>query len=905
LPDTPAVPTLAFISDPRERREAEQVLRDSEAALRAILDASTESIWLFSADGVVLAGNKTALARWGRPPDQVFGRRIQDLAQGDPDLMELLRSRAERIGAAVRSGRPTEFEDVRAGLRFLHTCYPVTGLGGQADRVAVFSRDITERRRAEEAIRESAAVLSRYELLAGHSRDIFLFIRRDDGRILEANAAAVQAYGYSRDEILARTINDLRAPEEQERAARQLASADGRGVLFESVHRRRDGRTFPVEVSSRGATIDGTRMLISVVRDITERKKVEQALRESEQRFRTLADHARDSIVRLDRDGRFVYVNPFYERLVGRPSEEILGRSPEELGRTQNDAEILARIRQVLDTGQPKRFDIQSVEGRWWDVQYIPEFHSGEPTLLSISRDVTDRRRGEQELREANERTTRILEGMAESFYSLDSQWRFVQVNPAAERAPFGRPERELLGKVIWDVFPALVGTRIQQHYFDALEKQQQESYEARSPLNGRWYEVFMFPRADGLDVYLRDIEDRKHTEEALREALSRLEEADRRKNDFLAVLSHELRNPLMPIGTGLHLLELAPPGSEAAARARDVIRRQTVQLVRLVDDLLDITRITHNKIRLQRRRLDLNAVVQRTVDDHRSFLEEKGIRVWPVYAPQTLPIDGDGARVSQIVGNLLQNASKFTLAGGTVSVRTRADGDQATIEVSDTGVGIDAAVLRDLFQPFMQAERTLDRTRGGLGLGLALVKSLTEMHGGRVRAESGGPGQGARFTVELPLSPEASAGGPVEDGARVARSRRVLVIEDNVDAAEMLRTVLELGGHLVRVANDGASGLAEARAFGPEVVLCDIGLPGLDGFGVARAMRADEALQDVVLVALSGYVFEEDRHRAMAAGFDRHIAKPASPETLARLLEDLGPSTQPAAPGRGDRGLD
>jgi PAS domain S-box-containing protein len=757
-------------------------------------------------------------------------------------------------------------------------------------------------------------------------------------------------------------------------------------------------------------------------------------------------------------------------------------------------------------------------------------------TTRGGSRDSTERKRAEavdKTLREAHDRTTAILASIADAFYSLDAEWRFVEVNPAAQRAPFGRPASELVGKVIWDVFPKIVGTRIHQHYLDAVAKRSHEHYEAASPLNGRWYEVFMFPRTGGLDVYLRDIDDRKKAEEALKESeerfrlalrnapvsvsaqdrelrftwaynqrtarpedvvgkrdadifsaeeaarlvelkrrvlddnveiseqmwfdrpsgrvfldvyfepirdqdgraigvgtatvdltpmklaeqalraseerfkaiadntpdhiliqdrdlryqlvinpqmgltqqdmigktdydfLSRedadkltaikrrvietgdpihvevplgssesgaqffdgsyvprrnaqgeidgligyfknfterkqaeqrleaanqqLREQDQRKNEFLAVLSHELRNPLSPIRNSLHVLDRTAPGGEQARHALAVVGRQVGQLARLVDDLLDVTRVSRNKIQLQRRSLELNDLVRRTVEDHRSLFEKKGISVEATFAPERLPVNGDIDRLAQTIGNLLQNAAKFTPAGGRVRVDTAVGPSRgrATLRVIDTGVGIEPAMLSRLFQPFMQADATLDRSKGGLGLGLALVKGLVELHGGQVCANSDGPGKGAEFIVELPLDETAAAAAsPTAVGAE-GRHRRVLIIEDNRDAADSLREVLEFGAHVVEVAYNGPDGLHRAREFQPEIVLCDIGLPGMDGYAVARAFRADEALKDAFLVALSGYALPDDLQRAAEAGFERHLAKPSSLEKLEELLAD------------------
>ena len=365
------------------------------------------------------------------------------------------------------------------------------------------------------------------------------------------------------------------------------------------------------------------------------------------------------------------------------------------------------------------------------------------------------------------------------------------------------------------------------------------------------------------------------------------LGEADRRKNQFLAVLSHELRNPLAPVKNGIWILDRVPPGSDQARRAREVIGRQVDHLAHLVDDLLDVTRITRGKIQLQRRRLELNELVRRTIEDHRAVFEDAGVTVLLEAAPTMVFVDGDPHRIAQVIGNLLQNAAKFTPDGGqvTVSVAVSPSTREGVLRVADTGSGMAPDVVARLFEPFMQADTTLDRSQGGLGLGLALVKGFVEQHGGSVEARSVGVGRGSEFTVRLPLD----VGEPGErqrervDGA--GARRRVLVIEDVVDAADTLRAMLELAGHEVVVAYDGASGLARARELHPEFVLCDIGLPGMSGYEVARAIRADESLKDVHLVALTGYALPDDLQRAAEAGFERHLAKPASLEALEAIL--------------------
>ena len=413
-----------------------------------------------------------------------------------------------------------------------------------------------------------------------------------------------------------------------------------------------------------------------------------------------------------------------------------------------------------------------------------------------------------------------------------------------------------------------------------------------------RWVHVEAVASDDGhFAVVFSDVTERKRIEkiqqegeERLREAGEALREVDCNKNQFLAVLSHELRNPLAPITNCLYILDHAPAGSEQARRAQVVIGRQVGQLARLVDDLLDVTRISRNKLTLQRKRLDLNQLVRQTLADHRIQFAKNEVRVEHFPASQPVFVEGDQNRLAQVVGNLLQNAAKFTGPGGRMRVSVATDnatkGAGAVVRIADTGIGMTPEMLARLFQPFAQADATLDRSKGGLGLGLALAKGLVELHGGTITAHSAGVGQGAEFAMRLPLAAEEVASESARSPALAPSGRRrVLIIEDNVDAADSLREALELSEHKVEVAYTGPSGIAKARASKPEVVFCDIGLPGMDGFEVARAFRADDVLRGTRLVALSGYALPEDVQRAREAGFDQHVAKPPSLERLEEAL--------------------
>lgn len=384
------------------------------------------------------------------------------------------------------------------------------------------------------------------------------------------------------------------------------------------------------------------------------------------------------------------------------------------------------------------------------------------------------------------------------------------------------------------------------------------------------------------------DITVRKRNEEALREANQKSQELDRRKDEFLAVLSHELRNPLTPIRNSVYVLEHAPAGAEAAARAIEVIKRQTQYLTRLIDDLLDVTRLARGRITLQRERLDLEVLARETAEDHRQVFERAGVSLLVVGAGEPLWVDGDATRLSQLFGSLLSNAAKFTPRGGAARLSLQVSADRsAVIEVRDDGAGIPPETQRRLFEPFGQAAQPLHRPSGGLGLGLVIARGVAELHGGTIAVSSPGEGQGSVFTVTLPREHATAQARPVPQGKARAPSRRVLVVEDNEDAAQSLREALELSGHQVEVAFTGPAGLALARSSNPEILLCDLGLPELDGYGVAQAIRGDPELRSTYLVALSGYSHRADITRATDAGFDRHLVKPTSIETLERVFEE------------------
>jgi PAS domain S-box-containing protein len=375
-----------------------------------------------------------------------------------------------------------------------------------------------------------------------------------------------------------------------------------------------------------------------------------------------------------------------------------------------------------------------------------------------------------------------------------------------------------------------------------------------------------------------------------------KLQTANRSKDHFLAMLAHELRNPLSPILNALHLLRLRAPDAQVIERVRDVVERQVQHMARLIDDLLNVTRIARGKISLRREQLDLVDLVRASAEDRRGAIEVAGLALLLELPAEPVWIVGDATRLAQVVGNLLQNATQFTEAGGEITVRVAPiwEDHVVAITVRDTGIGMEQELVRNVFEMFTQADVSLERSQGGLGLGLALVKGLVELHGGEVRAYSAGLGRGAEFTVFLPLPeshrPTLELNLPVAaPSQQAACATRVLVIEDNRDAAETLQELLEAWEYEVAVAYTGTAALEMARELQPAIVVCDLGLPGMDGYAVAAALREDPATASAHLIALTGYGDDEDRRRAREAGFDVHLTKPLDPPALQRLLAGIG----------------
>ena len=522
--------------------------------------------------------------------------------------------------------------------------------------------------------------------------------------------------------------------------------------------------------------------------------------------------------------------------------------------------------------------------------------------VLGTAADITHHKQAQDALRKNEERYRTLFESMDEGFCIVEVlfderghpiDYRFLETNPAFEKhtgmvGAGGKRMRELLPDH-------------EEHWFEIYGRValtgEPIRFENEARAMGRWFDVYATrlggPGSAKLAILFNDITERRRSQQNLQRLAAELAEADRRKTEFLATLAHELRNPLAPISNGLELIRLAKGNPQAQEKAREMMERQLKHLVRLVDELLDIARISSGKVDLKKERVSLKGVLHGAVESSMPLVNAARHELVLDIPQEDLALVADPVRLSQVVSNLLNNAAKYTPQGGRIELSVRRQGDQdVAISVSDNGIGIAPEALPQVFEMFTQVGRGRDRSQGGLGIGLALVRRLVELHDGSVSAESAGLGQGSRFTVRLPLAsrePAADLPGDAPGGrAQPATPLRVLVVDDNVDAAESLAALLDLAGHATRIAHDGDQALRAAHEFRPEIVFLDIGMPGRDGYEVARALRGKPETQQAVLVALTGWGAQQDRVRFSDAGFNHHLTKPASLDAVETLLSAM-----------------
>lgn len=504
-------------------------------------------------------------------------------------------------------------------------------------------------------------------------------------------------------------------------------------------------------------------------------------------------------------------------------------------------------------------------------------------------REIEERRRIQRALHHSRESLRIVVDTMSAPVTRCGRDLRYLWVSrPYA--AWLGRPPKEIVGRPILEIIGE-EAFRSLLPKFDRVLSGEVVRYEELVPFEGigdRWVQAVYTPTrdasgaVDGWVAVVLDIHDVKTAE-------ARLRESDRRKDVFLATLAHELRNPLAPIANAVQILRLKDPTTPELRAARDIIDRQVRQMTHLVDDLLDISRITRGTLRLRQERIALEPVLESAVETVTPLIEAKGHTLGTTLPAEPVHLEADSTRLGQIVSNLLHNAANYTEPGGLIAIRVAREGDEVSISIRDTGVGIAPEHLPRVFDMFSQTSPALERSAGGLGIGLSLVRGLVELHGGRVEARSEGIGAGSEFVVRLPALLEVGPGiaeTPKTAPERPASlPRRVLIVDDNADSTESLGLMLRLQGHETRTASNGEEAIAVARAFRPHVILLDVGMPLLNGLDAARIIRREPWGRNTVLVALTGWGQEEDKRRAFEAGFDHHLTKPADPGAIERIV--------------------
>jgi PAS domain S-box-containing protein len=475
------------------------------------------------------------------------------------------------------------------------------------------------------------------------------------------------------------------------------------------------------------------------------------------------------------------------------------------------------------------------------------------------------------------------LEGLMEGFVAYDGDWVMTYINASGERL-LGRKREDVLGKTWHQAFPHAVGNPVDLMYQRVKSARQPEGMEFFYQHYGTWMEISASPLANGgVGVYFRDISDRKRAEAALQDANALLVDNARRKDEFLATLAHELRNPLAPITHAVEILNRQGSMEAGPRSARAVIDRQLKLMVRLIEDLLDVSRITSGKLLLRRERCELAKVIEQALETSHPHL--RGFEFRLALPAEPMFLDADPVRLAQVFSNLLNNAAKYTPPGGQVRLTAEREGSRATVRVTDSGIGIAPDHMPHLFEMFSQASAARELSKGGLGIGLALSRALVEMHGGAITARSGGTGAGSEFAVTLPVFDVPAESGAKREAELVRVKRRVLVVDDNEDSAATLAFLLRNDGHTVEVAHDGERAVQTAAAFRPDAVLLDIGMPGMNGLETCRALRSQEGGAGVLIAALTGWGQEEDQRKSHGAGFDAHLVKPVALADLVSLL--------------------
>jgi PAS domain S-box-containing protein len=851
-------------------------------------------------------GEQALIAVLRTRPELIVTDIVMPLLDG-VELVRLLRETpsTSTIPVLLTSGRAPEELRIE-GFEVGADSYLAKPYSGRELRARIRTMLQSGRRRDQAARLEALelAAAERAALLESITDSFYALDEQD--RVSYANQRALDFFGRSRTDVLGQPIWSL------------LPVSDHAGLRAAFLRARLEKRSVTLELQSAAGrwlevhAFPGASGLAVNFRDISTRKRAESILRDSELHFRAVADAVPVLMWRADPENRGIWFNKTWLDYTGRAMEQEIGFGwaadvhPEDLD------EAMRRCQAALDARLPLEMEFRM---RRHDGEYRWMLDRGNPVYdgpggafsgyIGTCIDITDLKRSSDALQAAEQRYRAFVANSSEAIwrYELDEpvelSWpverqlehilehgRLAELNDAMARMYGFDNAREMVGAPLSATLPR-DDPAAQAYLRRVIEAGYQlpdvESEEKDRQGNTRFFSNSITPVIEGGRLLRawgtqRDITDRKRIEQGMKEA-------ERRKDEFVATLAHELRNPLAPIRNGIHLLKSGKAGNDAA-RVLGMMERQMAHMVRLLDDLLDLSRITRGRMELKRKVVRMEDVLAAAVESTHLVVEARGHRLAVQIEEKDLKVDGDPTRLSQVFANLISNAAKYTERGGRITLTQKREAGQCLVSVADTGIGIPAQALDQLFEMFSQVRMHQQHAESGLGIGLSVVRTLVHMHGGSVSAHSQGPGMGSTFVVRLPLVVDAESGMAESSAARPPeRSERILVVDDNRDAAETMAFLLQAEGHEVQTAFGGEEAVHQAATFQPGLIFMDLGMPLVDGYEATRRIRAIDGNTRPTIIALTGWGQPADRQRASEAGMDGHLVKPADPEALREVI--------------------
>jgi PAS domain S-box-containing protein len=915
--------------DVTDRRMSEEQMRHSEERFRSLMEQAPFSIQLFSPDGHTLRVNRAWEQLWGLKLDQISDYNVLE----DPQL------EAKGVLPQIRrafAGEPTQIPAIpydpnetlpnrtrhQEPLRWVSaTAYPLRDETGKVREIVLVHEDITERKKAEEA---SVRSEERLRLLTDSLPTLISYVDADN--IYRFNNRSYEEwFKHPRNEVTGRHMLDVLGeaawsvvgPKIQAAFSGQTISYEAE-VEYKDIGKRWIDATYVPHFSSGQAV-----GLFILVNDITTRKLAEQALRQSEIQERLRADEL-ETVMAAVPAVVWIAHDPECQRITGNQASYDLLRIPQDTNQSVTAVEkseqpvhfkVMKDGVELLPHELPVQLAATGVEVRDFEEEVVFEdgtrvhlFGHAMPLRNEAGQlrgsvaafvDITDRKKAEESVRKS-EALFRSMADNAPAMLWVTDPTGYCTYLSALWYEYTGRTPGNDVGYGWLEAIHPEDLEQTKRTFFRASEDQLPFSMDYRVRRHDgeyRWAVDAGLPRFDGGNFQgfvgsVFDVHERKIAEEANSQLVAKLRHADQRKDEFLATLAHELRNPLAPIRNSLQILRMPGIDAETVELSREMMERQVHHLVRLVDDLLDVSRVMRGKIELRKERIELATIVARAIETVQPLVEVQAHDLNVRLPDESMQLDVDPVRLTQVVGNLLTNAAKYSEPNGRIWLTAERDGNMAVLRVRDSGIGIAQDMLPRIFELFVQVDHASTKAQGGLGIGLTLVKNLVEMHDGTVEAHSEGLSRGSEFVVRLPLLEMQLTKHPPEHVASadvlVKSGHRLLIVDDNQDAANSLAMLLKLQGHEVRVAHSGSAALEMTKSYVPHAVFLDIGMPGMDGYDVARRLRQQPGLENVVLAALTGWGQQEDRRRTAEAGFDYHLVKPVEINSLQDLLASL-----------------